>query len=43
MGWKAVKWCGYTVYVQRVSLLYKVKKFLDNMSVRKIKHGSLWS
>lgn len=43
MGWRAIRWYGHTVYVQKVSLFYKLKKFLEDMAVRKIKNGSLWA
>lgn len=43
MGWKKIYFYGYPVYVQRVSMFYKLKKCFEDLAVKKIKQGYLWS
>lgn len=39
MGFKAYKWCGEIVYVEKRSILQRIKMFLEDRKTIKQKYG----
>lgn len=39
MSWKKVSWCGVEVYVQRLSVIERAKRYFQDIRTQKIKNS----